>query len=105
MKYKRTSFCGPAGDGFLSRFFLWLLKVILDFLKLNFEQECQKHDIDWSLKNGGPNTVDDIEFALRVYKKAKKTHQRTAGIISFFAFIFVRITALIYKTIQNITGD
>lgn len=93
--FKRTNFCGPAGDGKISEFFSNLIDLCLIKLKLDLQDACENHDIDWE---DGPNTVDDIKFALKVYESVKEQKNGfLAGIISFVGFIFVRVTAIIYK--------
>jgi len=68
---------------------------VLDWLELNFEKSCENHDIDW---NDGPNTRDDIQFALNVYDEAKEQKgSGVAWIASIIGFMLVRITAIIYK--------
>ncbi len=95
--YRRESFCGPAGDGVISQFISWMIRKVLKWMRLNFEKSCQNHDINW---NDGPNTRDDIEFALSVYDEVK--YQKGASwawIVSLIGFILVRCTALVYKLI------
>ncbi|TDI80632.1 MAG: hypothetical protein E2O80_06340 [Betaproteobacteria bacterium] len=95
--YRRESFCGPAGDGVISQFFSWMMGKVLKWMGLNFEKSCQNHDIDW---DNGPNTKDDIKFALSVYEEAKEQQgSSVAWIASIFGFLLVRSTAIVYKLI------
>lgn len=95
MAYKRTSFCGPASDGAISEFLSLSITKALDWLEIDLEDSCENHDIDWE---DGPHTVDDMEFALSVYKQVKEQKNSfLAGILSLTGFILVRITAIVYK--------
>lgn len=94
MTYKRENFCGPAGDGPISKFLSACLDKLLEWMKIDLDDECQNHDIDW---DDGPDTVDDIEFALRVYKKVRKKSALLAALMSLSGFIMVRCTAIVYK--------
>jgi len=95
MAYRRESFCGPAGDGWLSEQISKGLTNTLDWLELDVEDSCHTHDVDWE---DGPNTVDDIKFALSIYKQVKEqSNPLLAGVLSFLGFIMVRSTAIVYK--------
>jgi len=89
--------CGPQNLGFLSRGLSWLVRTILDYFNLNFERSCARHDLVWSKKHGGPNTKDDIEFALNVYIQADEQYSKYPWFWSLSGFILVRIGAIIYK--------
>jgi len=97
--FKRDSFCGPAGDGFISE---WLSKVVsesLDWLELDLEEACHNHDIDW---DNGPNTRDDILFSLRVYDLVKEQKgAEWAWVVSLVGFVLVRCTAVVYKILSK----
>jgi len=95
MNYKRSSFCGPAGDGVLSRLLSYLVATALSWLGVNLEKSCGAHDLDW---DDGPNTVDDIGFALSVYQEIKQQKgPALAGVMSLVGFVLVRLTAIVYK--------
>jgi hypothetical protein len=95
MAYKRTSFCGPSGDGPISEFLSLLIAWALKKLKIDVEESCEDHDIDWE---DGPHTVDDMRFALNVYEEVRaQKGPFLAGIVSFIGFILVRLTAIVYK--------
>lgn len=99
MTFKRDSFCGPAGDGFISEFISKVMSDSLDWLELDLEEACHNHDIDW---DNGPNTRDDILFSLKVYDSVKK--QKNAGwawIVSLVGFVMVRCTAVVYKALKR----
>ena len=99
MKYKRTSFCGPAGDGVISQFLSFVIAKILEWLDLNFEKSCNTHDVDW---DDGPNTRNDIQFALNVYDEVKeKKGASWAWFISLIGFLLVRCTAVVYKLLRK----
>ena len=97
-QYKRESFCGPAGDGFLSKFFSWLIKKILDWIGLDLDDECEDHDVDW---RKGPSFLADLRFSMRVYKKVRKKNALLALVVWFLALVFVRATAIIYRVLKN----
>lgn len=94
--YKRENFCGPAGDGPLSKFLSWGIKKILDFFNLKVQRSCKKHDINWE---DGPKTVDDIRFAADVYEELTDDdrHEVLAAIVAIIGFFLVRCTAIVYK--------
>jgi hypothetical protein len=95
MTYKRESFCGPAGDGWLSEKLSELITMSLDWLEVDVEESCHNHDIDWE---DGPSTVDDIKFALNVYTQVREQkNPALAGFLSFCGFCMVRATAIAYK--------
>jgi hypothetical protein len=96
--YKRTSFCGPAGDGFISELLSALIAWSLSKLKVNLEGPCSNHDLNW---DDGPDTVDDIRFALDVYVEIRKKSALLAGIMSLIGFILVRLTAIVYKFLEK----
>ena len=98
--YRRQSFCGPVGDGIISKAISALIVKVLDLLNLDFEKACENHDINW---NNGPNTRDDILFSLNVYDLAKS--QKGAIIawwVGLIGCIMFRITAIIYKILIKI---
>jgi len=92
--YKRTSFCGPAGDGFISEFLSVIIAWCLNGLNISLEGPCENHDVNWE---DGPDTVDDIRFALDVYVEIRKKSAFLAGIMALIGFILVRLTAIVYK--------
>lgn len=98
MSYKRTSFCGPAGDGWLSEFLSSCIEWCLLKLRIDLDEACENHDINW---NDGPDTVDDIRFALDVYVEVRKRSALLAGIMSLIGFVLVRLTAIVYKQLER----
>jgi len=98
MRYKRTSFCGPAGNGFISKVLSAAIAWCLDVLKINLEGPCSKHDVNW---NDGPDTVDDMRFALDVYVEVRPISPLLAGIMALVGFILVRCTAIVYKFLER----
>jgi len=107
--YKRENFCGPAGDGVVSKFFSNSIAWILEKLRFDFFHECRGHDFDWS---DYPATADDLIFARKVYAKAKKDLRYNwdlkygkgliAGLVAFTGFILVRGTAIVYKQLKRL---
>ena len=97
--YKRESFCGPAGDGPLSKFLSFLIAKVLNWMKLDFEDECENHDINW---DDGPDYVDDMQFSLDIYKKVRKKSALLALIMSLTGLVLVRCTALVYKLLSKL---
>ena len=97
MTYKRDSFCGPAGDGFLSNLLSKMISETLDWFDLDLEEECHKHDVDW---DDGPDTADDIFFAVGVYDAVKKQKGFFwACVFSSVGFVLVRSTAIIFRVL------
>ena len=96
MNYKRTSFCGPAGNGKLSQALSYCIATTLKFFNIKIEKSCQRHDVNWE---DGPDTVDDMQFALDVYKELTGAgrHGALAGFFSITGFLCVRLTAIAYK--------
>jgi len=89
--------CGPFGDGFINRGLSWCIRKLLDWCGMNFEKSCKRHDHVWEPEYGGPNTRDDIEFALNVYDEAKEQGSYVPWIYSSVGFVLVRLTAFVYK--------
>jgi hypothetical protein len=99
MQYKRESFCGPSGTGLISLTLSRLIAWSLLKLDVNLEKPCSSHDIDW---DDGPNTTDDIRFALSVYSQVKKQkNPLLAGLMASSGFVLVRLTAIVYKLTPN----
>jgi len=95
MSYKRDSFCGPAGNGKMSELISGGITAILDWLEIDLEDECHRHDIDWE---DGPSTLDDIRFGIGVYHAVKdQKNVFLAGFLSLAGFAMVRGTAIAYK--------
>lgn len=93
--YKRESFCGPSGDGWLSELLSKAITAALDWLEVDVEDSCHNHDVDWE---NGPDTVDDMRFAMNVYAQVREQkNPLLASILSFFGFLMVRATAIAYK--------
>ncbi len=98
-QHRRDSFCGPAGNGLISQALSRGITWALFRLGVNLEEACRSHDVDW---NDGPNTVDDIRFALKVYESVKdQKGPLLAGVMSAVGFLLVRITAIVYKLMHN----
>ncbi len=97
-QYKRDSFCGPAGDGWLSKLLSAAITKILDWLKLYLDEECEDHDVDW---DKGPSFLADLKFSMRVYKKVRKKNALLALVVWFLALVFVRATALVYRLLRE----
>lgn len=102
----RDSFCGPAGNGFISRTISAIIAWVFKKLEINLERECKEHDKDYDWSKGGPETVDDLEFAISCYRNLASHRnpwiKHTAGLWSMGICLGVRLTAVIYKLNKSI---
>ena len=89
--------CGPYGKGIIARAISWCIRKLLEWFDLDFEIECERHDKVWTPEYGGPNTRDDLEFALNVYESADHQGSEHPWVWSLSGFISVRLTAFVYK--------